>query len=88
MSTTSQALVVTPGQFTLPPTKAYAQGQPELLGLSAGGKWGSQDPAWAGVVVGRTKGVSRTRARVCVPREHAMIMTLVASIRVRAGVRN
>jgi len=51
------ALVVTPGKFALPPTKAYAQEQPELLGLSAGGVWGSSESAWDAVVVGKSLGV-------------------------------
>lgn len=49
-----KALVVTPGEFALPPTKAFAQAQPELLGLSGGGKWGSQDVAWTNIDVART----------------------------------
>jgi hypothetical protein len=50
---TYTALVVTPGRFSLPPTKAYVEGQPELLGLSAGGVWGTADPAWNKVIAGR-----------------------------------
>lgn len=55
---TYKALVVTPGRFAMPPTKAYAVDQPELLGLSGGGHWGSSDPAWASIDVSRT-------AKVC-----------------------
>lgn len=50
---TYTALVVTPGQFSLPPAKAFVQAQPELLGLSAGGLFGAADPAWSKVVAGR-----------------------------------
>lgn len=34
-----QALIVTPGVFKLPPAKAFVLAQPELMGLSAGGKF-------------------------------------------------
>jgi len=55
---TYTALVVTPGLFSLPPAKAYAVAQPELLGLSAGGVFGAADPAWSKVIAGR-------QAQVC-----------------------
>lgn len=33
-----EALVVTSGDFSLPPAKAFVIEQPEVMGLSAGGK--------------------------------------------------
>jgi hypothetical protein len=47
---TYDALIVTSGNFTLPPTKVYSVLQPELMGLSAGGFFETIDSDFAPLV--------------------------------------
>lgn len=51
ISLTFKAVAATPGTFVLPPARAFALQQPELLGMSAGGKFRVCPGACSGSVV-------------------------------------